>query len=131
MKDKGIIYSKCLDFSVNITELCRQLQGRGEYIISKQIIRSATSMGANYSEALGAESDFDFIHKISVSLKETHETQYWLDVLLRGRYIDENCYNQLYLASEVIYKMMTASVLTVKRRLSQQKVSQTSTASAT
>ena len=124
MKDKGIIYNKCLDFSVNITELCKQLQSRGEYIIAKQIIRSATSMGANYSEALGAESDLDFIHKISVSLKETHETQYWLDVLLRGRYIDENQYNQLYPASEEIYKMMTASVLTVKRRLSQQRTTQ-------
>ncbi len=124
MKDKGIIYSKCLDFSVSITELCRHLQANGDYIISKQIIRSATSMGANYSEALGAESDLDFIHKISVSLKETHETQYWLDVLLRGRYIDERHYAQLYSASEEIYKMMTASVLTVKRRLSQQKITQ-------
>lgn len=49
MKDKGIIYSKCLDFSVSITELCRHLQANGDYIISKQIIRSATSMGANYT----------------------------------------------------------------------------------
>ena len=117
MRNKGIIYSKCLDFSVGITELCRQLQQQGDYIISKQIIRSATSIGANYSEALGAESDSDFIHKISISLKETHETQYWLDVLLRGNYIDEYGYNKLYQASEELYKMMTASILTVKRRL--------------
>ena len=117
MRDKGIIYSKCLDFSVNITELCRRLQQRGDYIISKQIIRSATSIGANYSEALGAESDNDFIHKISISLKETHETQYWLDVLLRGKYIEKDYHQRLYMASEELYKMMTASVLTVKRRL--------------
>ena len=117
MRNKGIIYSKCLDFSVCITELCRQLHRQGESIISKQILRSATSIGANYSEALGAESDFDFIHKISISLKETHETQYWLDVLLRGNYIEEDGYNKLYQASEELYKMMTASVLTVKRRL--------------
>lgn len=74
-------------------------------------------MGANYSEALGAESDSDFIHKISVSLKETHETQYWLDLLKDSGYINEHQYNTLYGCSEEIYKMMTASVITVKKRL--------------
>lgn len=89
----------------------------GESIISKQIIRSATSMGANYSEALGAESDNDFVHKISVSLKETHETQYWLDILKDSNYITEEYYNILYNDSEEIYKMLTASVITVRKRI--------------
>lgn len=117
MKSKGIIYGKCLDFSVSIIALGRLLQERQEYIISKQIVRSATSIGANYSESLGAESDSDFIHKISIALKETHETQYWLDVLLHSNYIDKNHHNALYQASEELYKLMTASVLTVKKRL--------------
>ena len=118
MRDKGIIYEKCKQFSLLIIELCRKLEGMNEFIISKQIIRSATSMGANYSEALGAESDSDFIHKISVSLKETHETQYWLDLLKDSRYITDEYYDTLYSLSEEIYKMMTASVITVKKRLS-------------
>jgi len=88
----------------------------GAYIISRQIIRSVTSIGANYSEALGTESDSDFIHKLSISLKETHETQYWLDILKDTKFITEECYNALYNDSEEIYKMMTASVITVKRR---------------
>ena len=118
MKDKGIIYEKCKQFSLHIIELCRKLESMNEYIISRQIIISATSMGANYSEALGAESDSDFIHKISISLKETHESQYWLDLLKDSHYLTEEYYNTLYTLSEEIYKMMTASVITVKKRLS-------------
>lgn len=117
MRDKGVIYEKCKQFSIKIIGLCRTLEGMGESIISKQIIRSATSMGANYSEALGAESDNDFVHKISVSLKETHETQYWLDILKDSNYITEEHYNILYNDSEEIYKMLTASVITVRKRI--------------
>ena len=117
MRDKGVIYEKCKQFSIKIIGLCRTLEGIGESIISKQIIRSATSMGANYSEALGAESDNDFVHKISVSLKETHETQYWLDILKDSNYITEEYYNILYNDSEEIYKMLTASVITVRKRI--------------
>ena len=118
MRDKGIIYEKCKKFSLLIIELCRNLESMNEFIISKQIIRSATSIGANYSEALGAESDSDFIHKISVSLKETHETQYWLDLLKDSHYITDDYYTIMYDLSEEIYKMMTASIITVKKRLS-------------
>lgn len=117
MRDKGVIYEKCKQFSIKIIGLCRTLEGMGESIISKQIIRSATSMGANYSEALGAESDNDFVHKISVSLKETHETQYWLDILKDSNYITEEYYNILYNDAEEIYKMLTASVITVRKRI--------------
>ncbi len=121
MKDKGIIYERCKQFSIKIIELCRSLEECGDHIISKQILRSATSIGANYSEALGAESDSDFIHKISISLKETHETQYWLDILKDSNYITEEYYNTLYNSSEEIYKMMTASVITVKKRLERER----------
>ncbi|MBR4230065.1 MAG: four helix bundle protein [Bacteroidales bacterium] len=117
MREKGIIYERCKQFSIKIIELCRALEVKGECIISKQIIRSATSIGANYSEALGAESDSDFVHKISVSLKEAHETQYWLDILKDSGYISEDQYDTLYNCSEEIYKMMTASVITVKKRM--------------
>lgn len=117
MKDKGIIYEKSKQFALQVIQMVKTLQQNGEFIISKQIFRSATSVGANYSEALGAESDSDFVHKISVSIKELHETQYWLDLLKDGKYIDETCYKLLYGFSEEIYKMMTSSVLTVKQRI--------------
>ena len=66
MRDKGVIYEKAKQFSLQVIEQVRTLQQNGEFIISKQIFRSATSIGANYSEALGSESDNDFIHKLSI-----------------------------------------------------------------
>ena len=91
-----------------------------EYIISNQIYRSATSIGANYREAIAAESDNDFIHKISIAIKETHETQYWLELLVEGNFIDDNTFEPLYNTSVELIKMMTASVLTMKKKTTQQ-----------
>lgn len=99
-------------------DLCRLLQSNGEYIISKQLFRSATSIGANYREGFGAESENDFIHKISVSIKETHESQYWLELLYDGNYISKEQFDKLYLATDELIRMMTASVLTLKKRQS-------------
>ena len=118
MKDKGILYNKSKELSLQIIQLCKWLQQHNEYIISNQIIRSATSVGANYSEALGAESPTDFIHKISISLKELYETQYWLELLHDSNYINNDYYNQLYSLSEEVMKMMTASILTKKKNIS-------------
>ena len=116
MRDKGIIYEKAKQFSLQIIDLVRVLQQNGELIISKQIFRSATSIGANYSEALGSESDNDFIHKLSISLKEIHETQYWLDLLKDGGFTDNSTYTILYNSAEELYKMISSSILTVKQR---------------
>jgi four helix bundle protein len=118
MKDKGILYNKSKELSLQVIQLCKWLQQHNEYIISNQIIRSATSVGANYSEALGAESPTDFIHKISISLKELYETQYWLELLHDSNYINNDYYNQLYSLSEEVMKMMTASILTKKKNIS-------------
>ena len=118
MKDKGVLYNKSKELSLQVINLCRWLQENNEFIISKQIIRSATSVGANYSEALGAESPSDFIHKISISLKELYETQYWLELLFDSKYINEDYFRQIYGLSEEIMKMMTASILTKKKNIS-------------
>jgi four helix bundle protein len=118
MKERGPIYHKSKEFALMAINLCRLLQSNGEYIISKQLFRSATSIGANYREGLGAESENDFIHKISVSIKETHESQYWLELLFDGSYISKDQFDRLYLASDELIRMMTASVLTLKKKQS-------------
>lgn len=118
MKERGPIYHKSKEFALMAIDLCRLLQSNGEYIISKQLFRSATSIGANYREGLGAESENDFIHKISVSIKETHESQYWLELLYDGNYISKEQFDKLYLATDELIRMMTASVLTLKKRQS-------------
>lgn len=96
--------------------LCRWLQSQGEYIISKQLFRSATSVGANYREGLGSESENDFIHKISVSIKETHESQYWLELLVDSGYISREQFAEIYAVSDELIRMMTSSVITLKKR---------------
>lgn len=116
MKERGPIYHKSKEFALMAIKLCRWLQSQGEYIISKQLFRSATSVGANYREGLGSESENDFIHKISVSIKETHESQYWLELLVDGGYISREQFEELYTISDELIRMMTSSILTLKKR---------------
>ena len=72
------ILKKSIEFSLVIIDYCETLDNNRKYIISKQLLRSATSVGANAMEAQNAESKADFIHKIKISAKESDETQYWL-----------------------------------------------------
>lgn len=116
MKERGPIYHKSKEFALMAIKLCRWLQSQGEYIISQQLFRSATSVGANYREGLGSESENDFIHKISVSIKETHESQYWLELLVDGDYISREQFEELYTISDELIRMMTSSILTLKKR---------------
>jgi four helix bundle protein len=119
MNDKDKIYAqKFMAFSVRIVELCKYLNEQGnEYIIAKQILRSGTSIGANHREAIYAETDMDFIHKLAISQKECNETKYWLELLKATNYITEEQFDSLYADAEEIMKMLTASILTAKRKL--------------
>ncbi|MEA5574932.1 four helix bundle protein [Anabaena sp. UHCC 0451] len=78
------IQERTLNFSIRIVTLCKFLRKNGGtgYDLSKQLIRSGTSIGANVEEAQNAESKPDFIHKMSISLKEARETSYWLKILI-------------------------------------------------
>jgi len=80
---RDIKQEKAKKFALRIVKLCKQLKEQREYILSDQILRSGTSIGANLMEAEHAQSRPDFLHKNSIALKEANETTYWLD-LLRG-----------------------------------------------
>ncbi len=80
MKD-NLIQTKSFNFALSIISLYKLLQNEREYIISKQILRSATSIGANIEEAIAGQSKRDFLAKISISLKEARETSYWLKLI--------------------------------------------------
>ena len=89
--DKNIIESKSFEFAIRIVNLYKYLnEHKKEYILSKQILRSGTSIGANIAEAQQAQSKADFISKISIALKETTETKYWLRLLQATDYLTEN-----------------------------------------
>jgi four helix bundle protein len=78
---ENLIANKTFDFALTIIELFIQLKKENEFIISKQIIRSGTSIGANVEEAIAAQSKKDFINKLSIASKEARETKYWLRLL--------------------------------------------------
>ena len=89
-------YNRLLDFAVRIVNLCNYLQDeKHEFTMSKQLLRCGTSIGANYSEAVGAESNDDFIHKCSISLKESNEAKYWLTLLNRVGILSEKEYKSI------------------------------------
>ena len=87
---KNLIQDKSFSFALKVVKLY-QIIGKThkEYIMSKQLLRSGTSVGANIREATQAESKADFIHKMSISLKEASETAYWLDLLFHSNYINK------------------------------------------
>ena len=88
---------------------------KNEYVMSKQILRSGTSIGANLAEAECAISRNDFIAKVYIALKETSETLYWLRILRKTDYITEKQYNSIYSDCEEIRKILSSSTKTLKQ----------------
>ena len=117
MRAEGALYDKSKAFALDVIALCNELREKGEYVMSKQILKSGTSIGANYCEAVCAESPQDFIHKVSISIKEANETYFWLELLHDSKYLDAERYNQMKAQVEELYKMLNSSVITVKQRL--------------
>ena len=110
---------KCVQFSVKINRLRKYLREKQhEYNNSDQIQRSGTSIGANYSEACNAESKADMVHKLSIAQKETQETLYWLKVLYGSELIDKEQFDELNTDAEELYRILTASIRTIKNDMS-------------
>jgi four helix bundle protein len=108
--------SKSYEFALESVMLFRNLQEKKEFILSKQFMRSATSVGANIRESKNAQSKADFIHKLSISLKECGESQYWLDLLKDSQYLKEDEHKILYTKSDELCKMLTSSIRTLKAK---------------
>ncbi|MEM6724261.1 MAG: four helix bundle protein [Bacteroidota bacterium] len=89
---------------------------QSEYIFSKQLARSGTNPGAMLREANNAESRRDFIHKLHVAQKEVGETQYWLELLLRTNYIDQDQFKRIYPLTKEIMLMLRSSIITAKKK---------------
>ena len=103
-----------IDFSVDIINLVKTLKSNHESIISNQIGRSATSIGANIHEAQYAQGKKDFISKLEIALKEANETGYWLELLHRTNYIDEQTYKSLSNKCTSLRVILIASCRTAK-----------------
>lgn len=111
------IQEKCIDFAVKVDALRKELNKRHhEYNKADQVDRCASSIGANYSEALCAESEADYIHKLGIAQKEANETIYWLKVIYRCGYIDDELYTNLLADVDELVRIITATILSLKKR---------------
>lgn len=103
-----------MDFAVSVINLVKYLKENKEHIISNQIGRSGTSIGANIRESQYAHGKADFIAKLQIALKEANETGYWLELLLKTNYISENQFKELDKICTGLRAMLVASINTAK-----------------
>lgn len=111
------LHNKSYDFAVRIVKMYRYLsQQKDGYVITKQVVRSGTAIGALVREAEFAQSPSDFIHKLSISLKEANETFYWLNLLKDTDFIDDNMFNSISADCHELIAMLVSSIKTSKKR---------------
>lgn len=112
----NLLKDKSFNFAIRIVKLCKYLnEEKKELILSKQILRSGTSIGAMVSESEHSESKSDFIHKLAIAQKETNETLYWLKLLHKTDYISQNAYESINEDALELMKIITASIKTAKQ----------------
>ncbi len=114
MIEKNAILKLTFDFSLMVIEYCEKLEEKRKYVISKQLLRSGTSIGANSFEAQNAESKADFIHKMKIAAKEADETQYWLMLCDYAKEYPD-CKDQLQKLDEIT-KVLNKILSTAKRK---------------
>ena len=106
---ENAVEAKSFRFAVRIVKLCRHLrQTKKEFLLSKQLLRSGTSIGANIVEAQQAQSRADFISKLSIALKEASETNYWLRLLKEADFLTEAEFSSIYSDCRELEKLLTA-----------------------
>ncbi|MEZ4803588.1 MAG: four helix bundle protein [Gelidibacter sp.] len=117
MKSDNVVKIKSYQFAIRIVHLYKLLvEENKEYTLSKQLLRSGTSIGANVREAEHAESKADFIHKLSMALKEANETEYWLDLLKETGYLNNSEYISIQFDIKEILKLLTSIIKTAKQK---------------
>lgn len=116
---ESVLKTKSYDFALRAIKLQQYLAAeQKEFVLSKQVLRSGTSIGANVEEAGQAQSKSDFIHKLSIAQKEAFETHYWIRLLRDSRMLTASQADSLLADCEELQKMITASIKTVKRNSS-------------
>ncbi len=116
MKD-SLLYSKSMDFAIRCVKFYKYLkEDKNIYVLSKQLLRSGTSIGANIRESRFAQSPADFESKLSIALKEAEETQYWIELLYRSELISEKEYTSIFQDSSEMVALLLSSLKTYKNQ---------------
>jgi len=118
MKQYNLIQEKSFDFAVRIVNVYKFLSfEKKEFVLSKQVVKCGTSIGANVEEAIGAQSKADFLAKLSISYKEARETKYWIRLLNKTDYLPDNEAESLLSEIEVLKRIIAKIRLTTLSRL--------------
>ena len=116
MDDKNVILDKSKAFAVRIIKFYKYLcDEKKEFVLSKQLLRSGTSIGANVRESKNAQSKADFISKMNIALKEADETAYWIELLIESEIIQESQVHDLYESNIELIKILTSIIKTSKK----------------
>lgn len=116
-KGGSIISKKTYVFALDIVTAYKHLVNKKkEYVLSKQLLRAGTSIGANVNEAVSAQSKRDFVHKMSIALKEARETVYWMSLLKDSEYLTPEDYKKLNAAAGEIIKILSSIIITTKEK---------------
>lgn len=117
-RKESVLKNKSESFAKRIIKLYQYLMNvKHETVISKQIYRSGTSIGANIAESRYAQSEFDFISKLSIALKEAEETEYWLKSLRGGDYLTKAEYLSMSKDNNEVIRMLVSSIKTMKKKV--------------
>mgnify|MGYP002512016184 FL=1 len=112
---ESIAHIKAKAFAVRIVKFVRYLEReKHEFTLSKQILRSGTSIGANLFESCNAQSGLDFVHKLSIALKEANETEYWLELFYESEIIDQQEFESLKADLDELISILVVSIKTAK-----------------
>lgn len=115
MEKENVVKRKSFDFALRIVKVFRCLQENREFVLSKQVLRSGTAIGALIRESEHAESKADFIHKLAIGQKEANETSYWLELLKESEYLDQNTFTSLHADLTEIQKLLAAIIISSKK----------------
>lgn len=123
-RKKTILETKSKAFASRIIKLYQYLtSSKKEHVISKQLYRSGTSIGANIAESRYAQSDADFVSKLQIALKEANETCYWIDCLYNANILEEKGYQSIYMDATELVKILTSSIKTKKENMCRNAIS--------
>lgn len=121
----SVTLDKSKDFAIRIVKLYKYLrEDKREYVMSKQLLRCGTSIGANLTEALYGISRKDFLAKVSISLKECAETKYWLELLNRTEYLNDNEFKSIFDDCTELIKLLASTVITTRKNDSEESALQ-------
>ena len=116
-KNMSVLADRSYQFAIRIVKLNTYLQNeKKEYVLSKQLLRSGTAIGALIAEAQYAQSKADFVNKLQISLKEANESKYWLRLLNDCQYLEENIAQSMLQDVDALLKMLTSSINTTKEK---------------